>query len=138
MSDNPQPEETLVEEFRKLGANLISAVHTAWDKPEVKKLQDEVVNGLNELGSTLGKEADKIIHGPTGQQIKTGVEQVGDRLRNIETQEKVRQELLNALKTANNELQKVIDRWSDTGSQPQAGGESAPDEQSPVEPNPGA
>ena len=137
MSDNPQPEETLLEEFRKLGTNLISAVQTAWDKPEVKKLQDEVVNGLNELGSTLGKEADKIISGPTGQQIKTGVEQVGDRLRNVETQEKVRQELLNALKTANNELQKVIERWSDKGSQPQASGEGASDEQSPPDQNPG-
>ncbi len=138
MSENSQPEETLVEEIRKLGANLISAVQTAWEKPEFKKMQDEVVNGLNELGSTLGKEADKIISGPTGQQIKTGVEQVGDRLRNIETQEKVRQELLAALKTANNELQKVIDRWSEKVAQTPAGVEGEPAEQSQVDENLGA
>jgi ribosomal protein L16 Arg81 hydroxylase len=113
MSDNPQPEEHLSEEFRNLGKNLISAVQAAWDSPDRKRLQDEVVGGLTELGVTLRKEAEYLSNSETGQQVKSNVEQIGERIRSSETQAKVRQELLAALKTANNEIQKVIDRWSE-------------------------
>jgi hypothetical protein len=122
MSDDPRPEENLEDEFQVLGKNLVAALRAAWDAPERKRVQEELITGLNGLGSTLKHEADNFAGSAAGQQIKNGVEQVGERLRSTETQEKVRQELLFALKTANTELQKVIDRWSarargaDTGS----------------------
>jgi len=112
MSDNPRPEGNLEDEFQVLGKNLVAALRAAWDTPERKRVQEELITGLNGLGSTLKQEADNFTNSPAGQQIKNGVEQVGERLRSAETQEKVRQELLNALKAANNELQKVIERWS--------------------------
>jgi len=122
MSDDPRPEENLEDEFQVLGKNLVAALRAAWDAPERKRVQEELITGLSGLGSTLKHEADNFAGSAAGQQIKNGVEQVGERLRSTETQEKVRQELLFALKTANTELQKVIDRWStrargaDTGS----------------------
>jgi len=112
MSDNPRPEGNLEDELQDLGKNLVAAIRAAWDTPERKRAQEELITGLNGLGSTLKQEADNFASSPAGQQIKSGVEQVGERLRSAETQEKVRQELLNALKAANTELQKVIDRWS--------------------------
>ncbi len=112
MSDNPRPENNLDDEFQALGKNLVAALRAAWDTPERKRVQEELANGLNGLGSTLKREADNFSSSPAGQQIKSSVEQVGEHLRNVETQEKMRQELLNALKTANSELQKVVDRWS--------------------------
>jgi hypothetical protein len=112
MTDNPQPEGNLEDEFQALGKNLVAALRAAWDTPERKRVQEQLITGMNELGTTLKHEADNFSTSPAGQQIKNGVEQVSERLRNAETQEKVRLELLNALKSANNELQKVIDRWS--------------------------
>ena len=112
MTDDPRPEGKLEDEFQVLGKNLVAALRAAWDTPERKHVQEELITGLNGLGSTLKQEADNFASSPAGQQIKNGVEQVGERLRNAETQEKVRQELLNALKAANLELQKVIERWS--------------------------
>ena len=112
MSDNPHPENNLEDEIQVLGKNLVAALRAIWDTPERKRVQDELITSLNGLGSTLRQEADNFTNSPAGQQIKNGVEQVGERLRSAETQEKVRQELLNALKAANTELQKVIDRWS--------------------------
>jgi hypothetical protein len=88
-------------------------------------LQEEVMNGLNELGVTLQRESEHFASSPTGQQLKTNVEQIGERIRSSETQEKVRTELLGALKTANSEIQKVIDRWTRTGSET---GETPPGE----------
>jgi hypothetical protein len=124
MSDNPRPEGNLEDEFQVLGKNLVAALRAAWDTPERKHVQDELITGLNGLGTTLKHEADNFAGSPAGQQIKNGVEQVGERLRNAETQEKVRLELLNALKAANNELQKVIDRWSARTTGPAEGSEA--------------
>jgi len=112
MSEKPQQEESLAEEFRTLGHNLVSALNAAWESPERKRLQDEVLGGLNELGATLQKEVDYLSKSETSQQVKSSVEQIGERIRSSETQVKVHQELLGALKTANLEIQKLIDRWS--------------------------
>lgn len=132
MTDNPRPEGNLEDEFQVLGKNLLAAMRAAWDTPERKRVQEELITGLNGLGATLKNEADNFAGSPAGQKIKTGVEQVGERLRSVETQEKVRQELLNALKTANTELQKVIERWSardassDAGSTSEAASQEKP------------
>ena len=129
MSNNPQNEENLADEFRNLGQNLIAALQAAWETPERKRLSDEVVNGLNEFGTTLRREAENFSSSQTGQKLKNDVEQVGEKIRSSDAQNKVRQELLSALKTANIELQKVIDRWSNSETV------SAPaSEQKPAEP----
>ena len=121
MSDNPQPEQSLVGEFRRLGLNLVSALQAAWETPERKRFQDEMTQGLSDIGQTINREAEKLASSPTGKQIKTDVEQIGERIRSTETQEKVRSELLKALQTANSEIQNVIDRWSakEAGTNPE-------------------
>jgi methyl-accepting chemotaxis protein len=117
MTENHPSEENLSEEFRKLGQNLVSALQAAWDSPERKHFQDEMVSGLNEFGETLRKEAEQFTTSSTGQRIKDDVEHLGDKIRNSDTQMKVRQDLINALKFANSEIQKVVDRWSGSEEQ---------------------
>jgi len=115
VAEKASTEESLVEEFQMLGKNLMEALKAAWEKPESKRVQEQVITGLNELGTTLRREADQFTSSATGQQIKTGVEQVGERLRSSETQEKIRVEILKALQSANTEIQNIIDRWTDQG-----------------------
>jgi translation initiation factor 2B subunit (eIF-2B alpha/beta/delta family) len=121
MSEDRPSEENLSEEFRKLGQNLVSAIQTAWDLPERKRFQDEVVSGLNEFGETLRKEAEQFANSSTGQRIKDNVENIGDKIRSSDTQVKVRQDLINALKLANNEIQKVVNRWLESESKTDPG-----------------
>jgi hypothetical protein len=116
MSENPQSEESITEEFRRLGINLVSALQTAWEAPERKKLQDELTSGLNELGSTLRREVEQFSSSDTGQRIKGDVEQFGDKIRSAETTSKVRGELIHALHLANSEIQRVIDNWTESES----------------------
>ena len=116
MTEIPSAEENLAEEFQTLGKNLVEALRAAWDLPERKRVQEQVMTGLNELGSSLKREADNLASSPTGQQIKTEVNQFGERIRSAETQAKIRHEVLAAIQTANAELQKVIERWSTTDS----------------------
>jgi len=113
MNEVPSTEENLVNEFQSLGKNLMEALRAAWEAPESRRVQEQVITGLNELGSTLKREADHFASSSTGQQIKTGIEQVGEQLGSAETQETIRNELLRVLRSANIELEHVIDRWTD-------------------------
>ena len=112
MTDKQPPEENLAEEFQNLGKNLVEVLRNAWEHPERKRLQEEVVEGLTELGTTLKREADNFANSGPGQQLKTNMEEIGARIRSTDTQAKVRREMISALQTANQELQKVIDKLS--------------------------
>ena len=112
MSENKPGEESLKEEFQILGRNLVEALRSAWEAPESRRLREEVSSGLSDLGATLKREADSLTSSPAAQKVQSSVDEVGERLRSAETQEKVRRELIGALQTVNSELQKVIDRWA--------------------------
>ena len=112
MDNNPKPEENLADEFRNLGQNLVEILHTAWEAPERKRLQQELENGLNELGNTLRREAENFASSPGGQQLKAEINDFSERVRSGEVQNKAHDELLGALQTANAELQKLIQQWT--------------------------
>ena len=111
MSENLPPKETLADELKNLGQNLVDLLYAAWDNPERKRVQQEISNNLNEVGDVLKREADSFAESDTAKRFKADMEDMGERIRNSETQEKVRTEVLNILQTANSELQKVIDKW---------------------------
>jgi hypothetical protein len=110
MNENPKPEENLTDEFRSLGENLINAISAAWERPERKKFQKEIEDGLTELTQTLKKEADTFKESPTGQQLKSDVEDLRQRVNSGEAEAAIRSELLKALQTVNVELKKVVTR----------------------------
>jgi hypothetical protein len=60
----------------------------------------------------LKREADELASSPAANKVRTSVGEVGDKLRAPEMQTKVRSELIGALQQVNQELQKVIERWS--------------------------
>jgi septum formation inhibitor MinC len=113
MSEVPPSEESLRQELETLGKNLIGAMRSAWEAPESKRLREEVTTGLSDLVSTLKREAEYLAAHPATQQIKTDVEQIGEKIKAPEAQVAVRRELLSALHAVNSELQKLIDRWSE-------------------------
>lgn len=111
MSDQPQPETNtegdLANELRDLGQNIVGTLKAAWDSPERQKLQDELETGLNDLANTINKELEAFAESPSGQSLKSDVEDLKEKIRTGEAEAKVRQELMNALRTANDELQRV-------------------------------
>jgi hypothetical protein len=118
MSENEPSENDLTEEFRKLGKNLADALRTAWESPERKKFQQEIENGINELGTTLNKEFGTFMESPTGQRLKSDVQDLGEHLRTSEAQQRAREEILSALRRANIEIQQATARWETSKSEP--------------------
>lgn len=112
MDNNSSPEDRLAEEFKALGKNLIGMLQSAWERPERKELQLEIENGLKELSDSIKRETQEFTNSPTGQQVKSDLDKLGEQLRSGETPAKVKQEIISALQTANLELEKILKSWS--------------------------
>jgi hypothetical protein len=112
-----QPLNELADELRALGQNLQAALKSAWESEERKKLKSEIETGLNDLTRTLSQAAKEFNESPTGQTLKADVEDFQQRLRAGELEQKVRGELLGALRSVNNELQKAIHHDKDAPSE---------------------
>lgn len=125
MNEKPNPEENLTDEFRNLGENLIKTISAAWERPERKKLQQEIEEGLTEMAKTIKKETDSFKESPTGQQFKTDVEDLRQRVRSGEAETAIRSELLKALRTINAELDKAVNRIKE--DKPTSGAEKPPE-----------
>lgn len=110
MSEDPVQEEKISEELHSLGKNLLGIFKAAWDHPERKRVQTEIENGLRELSVTLQQEAENFSKSPTGEKIKSEMDEIGTRIRSGETQSRIYDDLISALKVANSELASAIDR----------------------------
>ena len=110
MENKPNPEESLTDEIYNLGQNLIKTLHAAWERPERKKIQEEIEVGLTELAQTLQQEATTFAESPTGQRMKSDLDELRQKVRDSDAESKLRSELLEAFKVVNTELQKVATR----------------------------
>lgn len=110
MTENPPPESTIEDEFRNLGKNLLDTLHSFWDSPERMKVQEEIEQGLSQLSDTFKSEVDTFKESPTGQRLKTDMENLGQRVRTGEAETKAREEILKALRKVNEELGKVAEQ----------------------------
>ena len=110
MTEDQQTENNLSDEFRNLGHNLMTALRSAWDNPEREKLQQEIEAGLEEFTSTVKEEVDHFSESPTGQRLRSDIGNLQERVRSGEVETRIRDDLINALRTVNNELEKATSK----------------------------
>ena len=112
MSEDKKTEDSLINEFQTLGENLVNTFRAAWDNPERKRLQKEIEDGLVEMRSTMMQEVDSFSESPTGQRLKSDIDDFQDWVQNSNAEDQIREELIKALNIANTELKKVADKLS--------------------------
>jgi ATP:corrinoid adenosyltransferase len=120
MSDNPPPDPNISDAFQNLGNNLVQLMRTAWDSPERKHLQSEIEVSLTDLSSSIQEEVTNFQASPTGQQLKSNLTDIHEQIKSSEFQSRMRDEILDALKVANRELERVINHWSEGAASDQA------------------
>jgi hypothetical protein len=124
MTDTPptppssEPTSSIADELSALGRNIVTALRTALSSEESKKLQQEIEAGLHEAASGVQKAADDFSQSQTGQQLKSDLADLNQRIETGELQAKVRADVLAALQTANAEIQKVAAKFSSTPEKP--------------------
>lgn len=111
MDDQKQPENDFADEIHKLGGNIKQVAQAALESEEFKKFQDEMNQGLSQLGESLNKFFQEIAESPAGQRVKSEIDDFQKTARTGELEAKVRQDVLAALQKANDELEKAAARW---------------------------
>lgn len=102
--------DDLAGEFRKMGENLQGLLRSAWESEERIKLQSEIESGLRELNASLRQTASEFEQSPSGQKLKTEMNELRERVRAGEVQEDIRQELVAVLQRINAELERARQR----------------------------
>jgi len=106
--ENKSPNDNIGDQLNELGKNLRQVLQAAWESDERRKVQKEIEDGLANLGASLSQAAKDFSNSPTGQNLKEDVRDMQERWRTGEVRSKVHTEIMDALRTVNNELQKAI------------------------------
>lgn len=108
--EQPKPEassDDLLNELRTLGRNLKDLLQTVWESEERRRAQQEIETGLNDLVKTLSQAADEFTRSPAGQTLRANLQDLQQRIHSGEVETKVRDEVISALRAANEGLQKA-------------------------------
>lgn len=129
MTEPQDTHDDLGDELRALGANLKSMLQAAWESDERKRAQQEIETGLEDLARTLRSAGQEFAAGPTGQRLKADLHDLQERLQASQVDDRVRQELVSALRRANEELNKAAQAWMAKGEDaPSPGSQAGPSE----------
>jgi hypothetical protein len=109
-----QPKNDLRDEFRNLGENFKQLFNSAWESEERQKLQQDLRDGLKEIGVAIEGLAEDVRTSDIGENIRKEANEFSERVRSGEVEEKAREGILSALQALNSELQKATDKFSGT------------------------
>ena len=112
MTEPKDAHDDLGDELRALGANLKDMLQAAWESDERKRAQQGIETGLEDLARTLRSAGQEFSSSPTGQRLKADVHDLHERLRTSQVDDRVRQELVAALRRVNDELGKAARAWA--------------------------
>ena len=104
MSENPNPQSDITEQFRELGENIKSFFHSVWESEQSQIFRDEIQNGLNELGRATNEAVEEFKSSETGQKFKAEADDFINRVETGEVETKAREEISKVLDFLNNEL----------------------------------
>jgi hypothetical protein len=99
-------------QFQAMGEGLASVFHSAWEKEENKQRLKDMENGLEGIVQNISQVLKETAATPEAQQLKQEVKKVGESLSQAgeQTAQEGRPPLLAALKQANEEIQKLVER----------------------------
>ncbi len=106
-NENKSSSDSISDQLNELGKNLRDALQAAWASDERHKLQKEIEEGMSSLGTTLSQAARDFSNSNTAQTIKDDMKDLGNRWKSGEVGSKVHTDIVDALRKANDELQKA-------------------------------
>ena len=105
----------IADELREMGTNIMNFLQALWESQESKRMQKDIEAGLANLGTSINQAAKEFQESPTGQRVKEEFEEISERIRTGEIETNIRRDFMAALKTANAELEKALNKMSSSG-----------------------
>jgi hypothetical protein len=109
-NENKTQNNTIGEQLTELGRNLRQVLQSAWESEERQKMQQEIEVGLTNLGESLSEAAKDFSNSPAGKSLKADVQDIQERWQSGEMQSKVHNDIMDALRKVNTELQKATQK----------------------------
>jgi hypothetical protein len=111
MTEEPKVEgRSIVDELSKLGQQMAYAIKTAWESDDRKKLQAEILDGLQKFGDEVSEALDKAGKSETAQDLRVKAEKVATDARVSGVAEDVRKGIISGLDVLNQELGKLVEK----------------------------
>ena len=111
MSEEPKVEgRTITDELSKLGKQMADAIKAAWESDDRKKLQAEIVEGLQKFGDEVTEALDKAGQSETAKDLRIKAEKVTVDVRESGVVEDVRKGIIGGLDVINKELGKLVEK----------------------------
>jgi len=119
-------------QFAALGKSVGEAIQAVWSNEQTQRQVKEVKAGLETMVSEVNTAVNKVTSTPEAQKIKGEAVKAAQSAKAAgeQTVQEVRPQLITALRTLNDEMQKLIDRLE---AEPSPAPETPPDEP-PAEP----
>jgi hypothetical protein len=108
----------LERELRTLGKNLGDILRAAWESDDRRRVPGEIATGLNEAAAALRTVAEELGRSETGRQLKQDVRELEERIHSGELESRIRDDLLQVLRTVNAELDRAGQTMGGQGSAP--------------------
>jgi hypothetical protein len=135
MSEDPQEEKTIAQEFSRLGKQVADAIHAAWESEDRKKLQAELADGLQRFEAELDAALQKAAQSDAAKQVREQTEKVVADVKDSNVADEVRKGLISGLDVLNKELSKLVEKLEPKGTtEAPAGAAEAPTPEPPAEP----
>jgi len=101
-------------QFETLGNSLAQAFRAAWANVESNTEAQQVKSGLESMLREVGKAVEDSAKTPEAEKVKSEAKRAAESLRiaGEQTVEEARPQIVSALRKANEELQKLIDRMN--------------------------
>jgi MoxR-like ATPase len=129
MSEEMHEERNVAEELNNLGKQFVSVIRTAWESEDRKRIQDEIMEGLQKFGDEITNTLQKASESETGKEVTAKAEKVITDVKASDVADDVRKGLLSGLDALNVELGKLSEKL-DAMAQKRAEAQAQP----PVEP----
>jgi hypothetical protein len=135
MSEDPQEEKTIAQEFSRLGKQVADAIHAAWESEDRKKLQAELADGLQKFEAELDAALQKAAQSDAAKQVREQTEKVVADVKDSNVADEVRKGLISGLDVLNKELGKLVEKLEPKGTtEAPAGAAEAPTPEPPPPP----
>ncbi len=107
MTDTNNSTDSFSEEFRLLGKNLHKIINSAWESTEKAQLEKELINGINDLRNSLQSSFQEFTQTETGKRVKENLEDITEKIKDGEVEDKIRSGIVNILQMINSELENI-------------------------------
>ena len=96
--------ESITDDLRELGSNLVNALQSTWESVERKELQRSVEKGLSGVLAALEDTADDLDLEDVSQRVRASFSQIEEKIRSGELEDSVRTNVTGILERIHTEL----------------------------------